>query len=105
MTLLDAIAALVILGLAAVGFLGAFQATSRATAGSTEWVQAVGYAESLMEETKLGAATSHDALPAGFGGNISSEPWPEVRNIERVTVTITLPRGGAFTLHRLVRTQ
>ncbi|MGH7470166.1 MAG: type IV pilus modification PilV family protein [Longimicrobiales bacterium] len=106
MTLLESLVAVVILGLVAVGFLGVFQQTARSTYSAHEWVQAVGLAETTMEQTKLGTGTSStfvDSLPAGFARRIDVQPWPVVRGIERVTVTITLPGGGTFALQRLVR--
>jgi type II secretory pathway pseudopilin PulG len=106
-TLLESLVAVVILGLAAVGFLGVFQQTARSTYTAHEWVQAVGLAESTMEQTKLGAgpinAVFADSLPSGFGRQIDVQPWPRGQGLERITVTITLPGGGTFSLQRLVR--
>ncbi|MSR22510.1 MAG: type II secretion system protein [Gemmatimonadetes bacterium] len=108
MTLLESLVALVIIGLTAVGFLEAFQTTSRSTRDAEVWVQAVGYAEASMEETKLGTflrdPTALDALPASFTDDIVVEPWAGARSITQITVTVTLPGGGTFALHRLVRT-
>jgi type II secretory pathway pseudopilin PulG len=107
MTLLEALVALVILGLSAVGFLEAFQGTSRATRDAETWVQAVGYAEAAMERTKLGGGAAGapfpDALPPGFARRVDVRPWPGAAGVAEVTVTIALPGGGAFVLHRLVR--
>jgi type II secretory pathway pseudopilin PulG len=106
MTLFESLVAIVILGLAAVGFLGAFQATSRSTRQAGEWVVAVGHAEAAMEETKLGISTGNalgDSLPGGFTRTVAVQPWPELAGMERVTVTVTMPGGGAFSLERLVR--
>ena len=106
MTLLEALVALVILGLASLGFLGAFQSASRATQDAALWVQAVGYAETAIEQTKLGAgaqAVPPEALPQGFAQAIDVQPWDGARDIDLVSVTVRLPDGGAFVLHRLAR--
>jgi len=102
-TLLEALVALVILGLASLGFLGAFQAATNATREAVIWVQAVDLAEAMLEQTKLG--TVLDASPAtprdGFRQAISVEPWPGAPGVERITVTVRLPDGGSFQLERL----
>jgi type II secretory pathway pseudopilin PulG len=108
MTLLESLVALVILGLVAVGFLGAFQATSRSTRSAGEWVQAVSYGEASMEETKLGVFTSDpspDSLPGGYARRIDVQPWRQMPGVAQVTVTVSLPGGGSFVLQRLVRSQ
>ena len=107
MTLFEALAALVILGLTATGILGVFQATSRSTQSAEAWVQAVSYAEATMEQTKLGTAAD-GGMPAtagepGFTREIDVRPWAGVRGVEQVTVTVMLPDGRAFVLRRLVR--
>jgi Tfp pilus assembly protein PilV len=102
MTLFEALVALVILGLSAIGVLEALQVNSRATREAVVWTQAVGYAESAMEETKLGVPPASDSLAAGFSRVVSAQPWV-VPGLQRVTVTVTLPRGGSFVLERLVR--
>lgn len=103
MTLFDAIVALVILGLAAVGFLGAFQASTRSAQHTAEWVQAVGYAEAAMEDTKLGSTpAANEQLAAGFSRDVTVQPWRGTPSMEQVTVTITMPRGATFVLQRLV---
>ncbi|MCI0433736.1 MAG: hypothetical protein L0271_08800 [Gemmatimonadetes bacterium] len=106
MTLFEALVALVILGLASLGLLGAFEGASRATRNAAAWVQAAGYAEAALEETRLGTASDAlmaRSLPEGFAQDIAVQPWPGATGIERVSVTIRLPDGGAFVVHRLVR--
>ena len=106
MTLLESLVALVILGLAAVAFLGALHVTSRSTRDMEVWQQAVGYGEATMELTKLGAgaATAElDVQPAGFAREVGVTPWSGGRGLEDLTVTVALPDGGHFVLHRLVR--
>jgi type II secretory pathway pseudopilin PulG len=105
-TLLESLVALVILGTAAAAFLGALHASSRSTHDVEVWLQAVGYAESTMELTKLGAGASLpglDAQPPGFAREVSVRPWAGGRGLDQVTVTVAMPGGGEFVLHRLVR--
>ena len=96
MTLLETLVALVILGLAGVGFLQAFQTTARSSADAQEWVRAVAAAEAAMEETKLGAT------PSG-GAAVAVQPWAGAPDLDLVTVTVPLPDGGSFVLRRLAR--
>jgi type II secretory pathway pseudopilin PulG len=49
MTLLEALLALVILGLSAVGYLDVYQASARSVRDAGEWTQVVALAESAME--------------------------------------------------------
>jgi type II secretory pathway pseudopilin PulG len=105
-TLLETLVAIVILGLAAVGFLGAFQASSQATRNSEAWVNAVAHAETAMEETKLGDIYSQpgtEPLPGGYRREVSVQPWTGSESVQLVTVTIMLPGGGVFVLRRLAR--
>jgi Tfp pilus assembly protein PilV len=105
-TLLEALVALVILGLVAVGLLGAMQGSARSTYEVQTWAEAVGYAGAAMEETKLGTsahAATLDQLPAGFRRAIDVQPWAGSQAVAEVTVTVTLPGGRSFVLHRLAR--
>jgi Tfp pilus assembly protein PilV len=106
MTLLEALTALVILGLTAVGFLGALQVATRSTHEAEVWTYAVSHAEAAMEETKLGIAAGQTgplALAPGFARRIDVQPWEEGHGLQRVTVIVALPGGRSFTLQRLVR--
>ena len=105
MTLLESLVALVILGVAAVAFLGALHVTSSSTRDMEVWLEAVGYAESTMELTKLGAgaATALDVQPTGFSREVTETRWVGGRGLDEVTVTVALPEGGHFEVHRLVR--
>src|SRR5437870_3998359 len=109
MTLLEPLVALIIFGLAAVGFLEAFQATARATRDADEWIQAVSYAEAAMEQTKIASGVADAMLPtsgaAGFAREVTVERTPDNPALETVTVRVTLPRGGVFVLQRIVRAQ
>jgi type II secretory pathway pseudopilin PulG len=105
-TLLESLVALVILGTAAVAFLGALHASSSATNDVEEWLGAVGYAEMSMELTKLGAGSTLpdlDVQPAGLARDVTVRPWAGGHGVDQVTVTVALPDGGEFVLHRLVR--
>ena len=100
MTLLEALVALVIMGLAAAGFLEAFQGASRSARDAQQWAQAVGYAEAGMESAALGVAADDEPLP-GLTRQVEARPWRG--GVDEVTVTVTMPRGGRYVLRRLVR--
>jgi hypothetical protein len=60
-----------------------------------------------MEQTKLGVLQQSavgDSLPGGYARVVDVQPWPDLPGMERVTVIVTLPGGGAFRLERLVHT-
>jgi prepilin-type N-terminal cleavage/methylation domain-containing protein len=103
MTLLETMVALVILGIVAVGYLELFGATVRTSRSTTEWTQAVTYAEQGMELAKLNLASTlssaRDSLAGGFRREIVARPLSG--GLQLVTVTVSLPGGGAFTLDRL----
>jgi len=107
MTLLEGVIALVIFGLASVGFLELFQATNRTTRGAETWVTAVAYAEEGVEAAKAGqSALNASALnpgPPGFARNIEIKPWRE--GMADIVVTVTMQGGAQFVLHRLVLAQ
>lgn len=103
MTLLETMVALVILGIAVVGYLELFGATVRTSRSTTEWTQAVTYAEQEMELAKLNLASAlssgRDSLEGGFRRQVTARTWSG--GLQLVTVTVSLPAGGAFTLNRL----
>jgi len=106
MTLLESLAALVILGTTAVGFLEVFHTSARATRDAHEWTQTVTYAESLMEATKVeespgDAADSTAPAPRGFVAQIESRAWAP--GVTEVIVVVTSPTGRKFELRRLAR--
>ena len=109
MTLLEALVALVVLGLTASGFLEAFREGGRSARHAAEWSAAVAAAEATMESALLHAPPVGDALPAGdavarFRPRIVVRPWPDApRSIDELTATVTLSNGATFSLRRLVR--
>ena len=102
MTLLESLAALVILGSTAVGFLEVFHASARATRDAGEWAQVTAFAESVMERTKLDsrAADAVDA-PQGASARVETRPWAP--GIDEITVVVTSPSGRRLELRRLTR--
>ena len=110
MTLLEALLALVILGLSAVGYLDVYQASARSVRDAGEWTQVVALAESAMEGATLGDAlqaqeaqggTRRSTQSSGFGQDVTMRPWRP--GVNEIVVTITSPRGLTFTLRRLAR--
>ena len=109
MTLLEALVALVVLGLTASGFLQAFREGGRTAQHAAEWSAAVAAAEATMEGALLDAASVGGASPAvdavtRFRPRVAVRPWPgAAQGVDEVTATVTLSGGRTFTLHRLVR--
>lgn len=108
MTLLEALIALVILSLSAVGYLDVFQSSARSVRDAGEWTQVVALAESAMEGATLGDALQAEqgALPdewraSRYDQRVEIRPWRA--GVNEVVVTVTAPRGTTFTLRRLVR--
>jgi Tfp pilus assembly protein PilV len=102
MTLLEALAALVILGTSAVGFLEVFHTSARVTRDATDWAQLTSFAESVMERTKVGAtAGSVLDAPAGLSGQVDARAWAP--GVSEVIVVVTSANGRRFELRRLTR--
>ncbi len=101
MTLLESIVALVILGLAAVGFLELFQRASVATRDTASWSRAVAVAELSMEQAILRSAASRDTVD-GMGRRVEIRPWANGLREIVVTVAVPPPSGASVVLHRLV---
>jgi type II secretory pathway pseudopilin PulG len=105
-TLLEAVVALVILGVAGVASLGALQTASRGTHESEVWLEAVATAEAAMEASKLPLA-AESALRAetapGLPTSVARAPRPDLPGLVDVTVRVALPGGGEFVLRRLER--
>ncbi|MEO5580867.1 MAG: type II secretion system protein [Gemmatimonadaceae bacterium] len=107
MTLLESVIALVILGLASVGFLELFQSTNRNTRDAQEWVTAVAYAEEGIEAAKAGQSALNQSAaspaPRGFARRVEVKAWRG--GMTDVVVTVTLRDGAEFVIHRLVAAQ
>jgi type II secretory pathway pseudopilin PulG len=101
MTLLESIVALVILGLAAVGFLEVFQQASVATRDTAGWSRAVAVAELTMEQAVLRVEASQDTVD-GIGRRVEIRPWAAGLRDVIVTVEVPPPAGARVVLHRLV---
>ena len=104
MTLLEAIVALVILGLVVLSYLELFAGTVRSSDQAQTWSQAVVYAEDAMETAKLEVAGPRVVLGERLGGGFKRqvEVNPYGPSLARVTVVVSLPQGGRFELERLV---
>lgn len=102
MTLLEALVALVVLGLSAVGYLEVFQAASRSGRATAEWIVASARAEAAIED---GVAARRRGVPvAGALDNATRvEAIPAGRSLEDVVATVRLPDGQRLVVHRLVR--
>ena len=101
MTLLESIVALVILGLAAVGFLELFQRASVATRDAAGWSRAVAVAELSMEQAILRTSALRDTVD-GMGRRVEMRPWVNGLREIVVTVDVPSPSGASVVLHRLV---
>ena len=101
MTLLESLAALVILGTTAVGFLEIFHTTARSTRNADDWARVVAYAESVMEQTKVDAQANPPDAPAGVSARIETRAWAP--GVTEVIVVTTSRDGRRFELHRLTR--
>lgn len=105
MTLLESAVALVLVGLAGVGFLESFQRSSVAARDAAAWARATALAEAGMEGA-LVAPTEAQAVTttAGMVRRVTVRPHGE--RLREVVVTVELPPPGAsrLELRRLVRT-
>jgi type II secretory pathway pseudopilin PulG len=105
MTLLESIVALVVFGLAAIGFLELFQRVQASAVDAVAWTRAVDVAEATLERAALGEALVADDTLAGLRRRVRIVPY--AARLRRVTVTVELPapQRGEFELHRLVPAQ
>jgi len=107
LVLLEVMVALVILALCGVGALELAHQSHVLVADAREWADAVAYAEDGMEVAKLGGdakwAAGGEALPGGFRRRIVRRSLATGLSREEVIVTVFLPEGGQFDLHRLAR--
>lgn len=98
MTLLEAVVALVILSLSAIGLLEGLQVSSRAERDAVAWSRAAAIAEAAViaaDDATL------EQLPAGFTRTVSVHPWRG--DVTEIVATVTTPHGATFVLHRLHR--
>lgn len=103
MTLLEAMVALVILGLSATGFLELFQQVSSQTAVTASRAEVLAVAEATMERAILdGAAAPAPSDSAGLMRRLEWRAHPS--GLRELVVTVEAPRGGRVELHRLVGT-
>ena len=65
------------------------------------WAQTVAHAESVMEQTKLGAPVGAATSPDGFRQAVTQRPTA-LPGVQEIAVTVTAPNGRTFTLSRLV---
>jgi Tfp pilus assembly protein PilV len=103
MTLLEALAALVILGTTAVGFLEVFHTTARTTRNAGDWAELTAYAESVMERTKVDGPAASTATDAPRGTNVRVESRPWAPGVNDVVVVVSSASGRRLELHRLTR--
>lgn len=110
MTLLEALVALVILALSAVGYLDVFQGSARSVRGAAEWSRLVTLAESRMEGAALGDGLQAQEArrradgsveDAGYRQEVVVRPWRD--GVNEIVVRITAPDGTAYELRRLAR--
>ena len=101
MTLLESLAALVILGTTAVGFLEIFHTTARSTRNADDWARVVAYTESVMEQTKVDASATPLDAPAGVSASVETRTWTP--GVTEVIVVTTSRDGRRFELRRLTR--
>ena len=103
LALLEVLVALVLLSLVMVGYLRLYQGGHRLFARSAEWGDAVGYATDAMERVKAApidaGSERSEELPPGWGREVVASTWQPGTAL--VTVTVTLPDGARFVLHRL----
>lgn len=105
MTLLEALVALLILGLSAVGYLDVFQGGARAVVAADDWTQTVAVADAALEAATLGDALQAQEALRGIDTrwNPRVESRPFAPGLSEVVVTVTSPRGTSYVVHRLVR--
>jgi hypothetical protein len=97
--------ALVILNLAAIGYLRLLHASHVLVARSREQAQAVAYAAAGMERAKLELPDLKlrpaELLPGDFRREVTARHWRA--GLALLTVTVSLRDGARFELSRLVQ--
>jgi prepilin-type N-terminal cleavage/methylation domain-containing protein len=103
-TLLETMVALVILGLVVVGFFQMFGVSVRTAKNVETWTEAIWYAEAGMEMAKLDlnatVGRGSEPLEGGYIREVTVREWSQ--DLRVVTVTVTFPEGGRFTVDRLL---
>jgi hypothetical protein len=109
MTLMEAVTALVILALVAIGCLEVTQGASNLEYSATEWNAAVSLAESRMaqvmtnagSETALGAIeTTASALARNNATQVTRTPWSA--GLDLISVSVPVTGEKRYVLRRLV---
>ncbi len=98
MTLLEAVVALVILGLSAIGLLEGLQASSRTERDAVAWSQAVAIADAAVNAAD---DVTLEPIPRGFTRTVSVHPWRG--DVSEIVARVSTPHGATFVLHRLQR--
>jgi hypothetical protein len=97
--------ALVILSLAAIGYLQLLHASHVLVTRSRDQAQAVAYAAAGMERAKLQLPRLDpkptELLPGDFRREVVARHWRP--GLALLTVTVLLPGGGRFQVARLVQ--
>jgi Tfp pilus assembly protein PilV len=101
MTLLEALVALVILGVSVVGYLDVFQSGARSLQQADEWERTVAVAESTMESVLLDEGDTSAGGDEGFTRTVSVNPWSS--GVSEIVVSVRSPRGSLFVVRRLAR--
>ncbi|MEP6780371.1 MAG: hypothetical protein ABJC26_10820 [Gemmatimonadaceae bacterium] len=99
MTLMEAVVALVILSLVAVGCLELSQGASQLELSAMQWNRAVMLAESRMSQYTTGAPTDGLISP---DVQLSRVPWHD--GLDVVTVSVLVGQGKHYELRRVVPT-
>jgi type II secretory pathway pseudopilin PulG len=104
MTLLEALTALVILGLAATGFLAVFDGAARAARRADATAHLVAQAEATLAEAAVRGPDAADftPAPAGLARRVELRPWHRA-GLAELVVTVRTTEGDSVQLRRLVR--
>jgi hypothetical protein len=100
-TLLETVVALVIVSLAAVGFLNVIEKDSTLPAASREWSEAVAYAEEGMELAKVGQPVAGQSRT---GMTRRLERYRFAPKVQELRVVVRFTDGKLFELRRLAGT-
>jgi len=105
MTLVETIVAMVVLGLAAVGFLELFQRVSTTSRETVAWTHAAQVAETRMERAIVGEQLAGVDTVDGLRTVVHVTPWRA--GIREIAVHVELPPPGRaqVEIRRLVLTR